>query len=55
MSAEGNGTPLTAGQLREQLGLPSGGASLVIDRLERAGHHRHGRLGPPAQTRTGKP
>ena len=41
MSAEGNGTPLTAGQLREHLGLSSGGASLVIDRLERAGHiHR---------------
>ena len=46
MSAEGNGTPLTAGQLREQLGLSSGGASLVIDRLERAGHIRRSRDDP---------
>jgi len=46
MSAEGNGTPLTAGQLREQLGLSSGGASLVIDRLERAGHIRRARDHP---------
>lgn len=46
MSAEGNGTPLTAGQLREQLGLSSGGASLVIDRLEQAGHIRRARDHP---------
>jgi DNA-binding MarR family transcriptional regulator len=46
MSAEGNGTPLTAGQLREQLGLSSGGASLVIDRLEHAGHIRRVRDHP---------
>jgi len=46
MSAEGNGTPLTAGQLREQLGLSSGGASLVIDRLEHAGHIRRARDHP---------
>ena len=46
MSAEGNGTPLTAGQLREQLGLSSGGASLVIDRLEEAGHIRRARDHP---------
>jgi len=46
MSAEGNGTPLTAGQLREQLGLSSGGASLVIDRLEHAGHIRRARDDP---------
>src|SRR5690348_944117 len=46
MSAEGNGTPLTAGQLREQLGLSSGGASLVIDRLEQAGHIRRTRDHP---------
>jgi len=38
MSAEGNGAPLTAGQLREQLNLSSGGTSLVIDRLQQAGH-----------------
>jgi len=38
MSAEGNGTPLTAGQLRDHLGLSSGGTSLVLDRLEQAGH-----------------
>ena len=46
MSAEGNGTPLTAGQLREQLSLSSGGASLVIDRLEHAGHIRRARDHP---------
>jgi DNA-binding MarR family transcriptional regulator len=46
MSAEGNGTPLTAGQLREQLNLSSGGASLVIDRLEQAGHIRRARDHP---------
>jgi DNA-binding MarR family transcriptional regulator len=46
MSAEGNGTPLTAGQLRAQLGLSSGGTSLVIDRLERAGHIRRVRDHP---------
>ncbi len=38
ISAEGSGAPLTAGQLRAQLGLSAGGASLVIDRLERSGH-----------------
>ena len=46
MSAEGNGTPLTAGQLREHLGLSSGGTSLVIDRLEQAGHIRRARDHP---------
>ena len=46
MSAEGNGTPLTAGQLREHLGLSSGGTSLVIDRLEHAGHIRRVRDHP---------
>jgi DNA-binding MarR family transcriptional regulator len=46
MSAEGNGTPLTAGQLREHLGLSSGGTSLVIDRLERARHVRRVRDHP---------
>jgi DNA-binding MarR family transcriptional regulator len=46
MSAEGNGAPLTAGQLRAQLGLSSGGASLVIDRLEQAGHIRRARDHP---------
>ena len=46
MSAEGNGTPLTAGQLREHLGLSSGGTSLVIDRLEHAGHIRRARDHP---------
>ena len=46
MSAEGNGTPLTAGQLREQLGLSAGGASLVIDRLQEAGHIRRARDHP---------
>lgn len=46
MSAEGSGTPLTAGQLRERLGLSSGGTSLVIDRLERAGHIRRARDNP---------
>lgn len=38
MSAEGDGAPLTAGQLREHLGLSSGGTSLVLDRLQQAGH-----------------
>ena len=46
MSAEGNGRPLTAGQLRDHLGFSSGGASLVIDRLERAGHIRRARDHP---------
>ena len=46
MSAEGNGAPLTAGQLRVQLALSSGGTSLVIDRLERAGHIRRVRDHP---------
>lgn len=46
VSAEGNGTPLTAGQLREHLGLSSGGTSLVIDRLEQAGHIRRARDHP---------
>jgi DNA-binding MarR family transcriptional regulator len=46
MSAEGGGTPLTAGQLRDHLGLSSGGTSLVIDRLEAAGHIRRTRDHP---------
>jgi DNA-binding MarR family transcriptional regulator len=46
MSAEGSGAPLTAGQLRAKLGLSSGGASLVIDRLEQAGHIRRARDHP---------
>lgn len=46
ISAEGSGAPLTAGQLRAQLGLSSGGASLVIDRLERSGHIRRARNNP---------
>ncbi len=46
MSAEGGGRPLTAGQLRDYLGLSSGGASLVIDRLEAAGHIRRVRDHP---------
>lgn len=46
MSAEGNGTPMTAGQLRKHLGLSSGGTSLVIDRLEGAGHIRRTRDHP---------
>ncbi len=46
MSAEGSDTPLTAGRLREHLGLSSGGASLVIDRLEQAGHIRRARDHP---------
>jgi DNA-binding MarR family transcriptional regulator len=46
MSAEGNDAPLTAGQLRANLGLSSGGASLVIDRLEQAGHIRRARDHP---------
>ena len=33
-------------RLREQLGLSSGGASLVIDRLEQAGHIRRARDHP---------
>jgi DNA-binding MarR family transcriptional regulator len=46
MSAEGSGRPLTAGQLRVHLGLSSGGTSLVIDRLEAAGHIRRVRDHP---------
>jgi len=46
MSAEGNGAPLTTGQLRKHLGLSAGGTSLVIDRLEAAGHIRRARDHP---------
>ena len=46
MSAEGNGAPLTTGQLRKHLGLSAGGTSLVIDRLETAGHIRRARDHP---------
>ncbi len=46
MSAEGKGTPLTAGQLREHLGVSAGGASLVIDRLEASGHVKRVRDNP---------
>ena len=46
MSAEGHGQPLTAGQLRHHLGLSSGGTSLVIDRLQAAGHIRRVRDHP---------
>lgn len=46
MTFSASTTPLTAGQLREQLGLSSGGASLVIDRLEQAGHIRRARDHP---------
>jgi DNA-binding MarR family transcriptional regulator len=38
MQAEDAGEPLTPGRLREHLRLSSGGTSVVIDRLERAGH-----------------
>jgi DNA-binding MarR family transcriptional regulator len=46
MSAEGSGAPLTAGQLRQHLGLSAGGTSLVIDRLQAAGHIRRVRDHP---------
>lgn len=38
LQAEDDGVPLTPSRLREHLGLSSGGTSVVIDRLERAGH-----------------
>jgi DNA-binding MarR family transcriptional regulator len=38
MQAEDDGEPMTPGRLREHLRLSSGGTSVVIDRLERAGH-----------------
>jgi DNA-binding MarR family transcriptional regulator len=38
VEAEAAGAPLTPGRLREHLRLSSGGTSVVIDRLERAGH-----------------
>lgn len=46
MGAETDGAPLTAGRLRDHLGLSSGGTSLVIDRLEKAGHIRRTRDHP---------
>jgi DNA-binding MarR family transcriptional regulator len=46
MSAEGTGTPLTPSALRQNLGLSSGGTSLVIDRLQQAGHVRRVRDQP---------
>ncbi len=46
MSAEGSGSPLTPGLLRQRLGLSSGGTSYVIDRLEGAGHVRRTRDNP---------
>ena len=38
MSAEGQGAPLSPKDLRQIIGLSSGGTSYVIDRLESAGH-----------------
>jgi DNA-binding MarR family transcriptional regulator len=46
LGAQRGGTPLTPGALRRHLGLSSGGTSLVIDRLERAGHLRRTRDHP---------
>ena len=46
MAAEGSGRPLTPGRLREHLQLSAGGTSIVIDRLESAGHVRRSRDHP---------
>ncbi|QMU76520.1 MarR family transcriptional regulator [Streptacidiphilus sp. PB12-B1b] len=46
LGAQRAGAPLTPGALRRHLGLSSGGTSLVIDRLERAGHLRRTRDHP---------
>ena len=46
MMCGGKRHPLTAGQPREHLSLSSGGTSLVIDRLEQAGHIRRARDHP---------
>lgn len=40
------GAPMTAGALRERLGLTSGAVTACLDRLERAGHIRRTRDGP---------
>ncbi|WP_156753680.1 MarR family winged helix-turn-helix transcriptional regulator [Actinokineospora pegani] len=41
--AERDGEPETVRGLRERLGLSSGGTTLVVDRLERAGHVQRAR------------
>lgn len=46
MGAHSAGEPLTPGQLRQHLGLSSGGTSYVIDRLQNAGHVRRVRDHP---------
>lgn len=38
MIAQDRGTPMTAGELAEELGLTSGAITSVVDRLQRAGH-----------------
>jgi DNA-binding MarR family transcriptional regulator len=43
MAGEGSGDPLTAGGLQHALGISSGAATAVIDRLEREGHVRRDR------------
>jgi DNA-binding MarR family transcriptional regulator len=43
MQAEQRGDPVTSGRLGELLGVTSGAATGVIDRLERAGHVRRSR------------
>ncbi|MCI2237269.1 MarR family transcriptional regulator [Paenibacillus sp. TRM 82003] len=43
MRREGEGDPMTTGELATALGLTSGAATGVVDRLERAGHLRRER------------
>lgn len=43
MQAERHADPLTPGRLAEEVGLSSGAATAVVDRLERAGHLRRTR------------
>ena len=43
LHAEVAGTPVTAGELTERLGVTSGAVTAVVDRLERRGHLRRRR------------
>ena len=45
MRREGGGDPMTTGELASALGVSSGAATGVVDRLERAGHLRRERDG----------
>ncbi len=45
LHAESAGSPVTAGELTQRLGVTSGAVTAVVDRLERGGHLRRSRDG----------